>query len=136
MHLPPELLKLIFRFKRHDRITACSDSMRGAGMGCGPSILGSKANGTPVIIEDGIAKMPDRACFAGSVATGDMLARTLHRVVGLEMDEVPRIASLLPARLIGMGDETGSIAEGKKGDLVICDDNINIKSVFVDGKRV
>jgi len=89
-----------------------------------------------VIIEDGIAKMPDRACFAGSVATGDMLARTLHRVVGLEMDEVPRIASLLPARLIGMGDETGSIAEGKKGDLVICDDNINIKSVFVDGKRV
>ena len=123
MHLPPELLILIFRFKRHDRITVCSDSMRGAGMGCGPSILGSKANGTPVIIEDGIAKMPDRT-------------RTLHRIVGLEMDEVSRIASLRPAGLIGMGDETGSIAEGKKGDLVICDDNINIKSVFVDGKRV
>ncbi len=136
MHLPPELLKLIFRFKRHDRITVCSDSMRGAAMGCGPSILGSKANGTPVIIEDGIAKMPDRTCFAGSVATGDVLARTLHRIVGLEMEEVSRITSFLPAGLIGISDETGSIAEGKKADLVICDDNINIKSVFVDGKRV
>jgi len=135
LHLPPELLKLIFKVKRHDRITVCSDSMRGAGMGSGPSILGSKANGTPVIVEDGIAKMPDRTSFAGSVATGDVLARTLHKIVGLEMDEVSRIASLHPARLIGLGGETGSIAQGKKADLVICDDNITIKSVFVNGKR-
>ena len=136
IHLPPELLKLIFKLKRHDRITVCSDSMRGAGMGAGPSILGSKANGTSVIIEDGIAKMPDRTSFAGSVATGDVLARTLRRIVGLEMDEVSRIVSLRPAGLIGMDCEIGSIAEGKKADLVVCDDNITIKSVFVDGKRV
>lgn len=136
MHLPPELLALIFKCKPHDRITVCSDSMRGAGSAEGPSILGPKHNGTDVIIEDGIAKMPDRTCFAGSVATGDRLIRTLHSIVGLDLDEVARIASLQPARLIGMDQEIGSIAVGKKADLVIYDDDITIQNVFIDGKCV
>jgi len=136
MHLPPELLELIFKCKPHDRITVCSDSMRGAGSADGPSILGPKNNGTAVVIEDGIAKMPDRTCFAGSVATGDRLIRTLHTVLGLELDEIARIASLQPARLIGMDQEIGSIAVGKKADLVIYDDDITIQNVFIDGKCV
>ena len=99
----------------------------------GPSILGPKHNGTECIVEDCIAKMPDRSCFAGSVATGDRLARTLHKTVGLEMDEVSRILCLQPAALIGLDGEIGSIKEGKCADLVVCDDDINIKQVFIDG---
>lgn len=136
MHLPPELLELIFKCKPHDRITVCSDSMRGAGSADGPSILGPKNNGTAVVIEDGIAKMPDRTCFAGSVATGDRLIRTLHTVLGLELDEIARIASLQPARLIGMEHEIGSIAVGKNADLIICDDDITIRNVLIHGKCV
>ena len=135
-HLPPELLKMIFKLKDHRRIIACSDSMRGAGMPDGPSVLGPKKNGTDCIIEDGIAKMPDRSCFAGSVATGDRLARTLHKTVGLGLDEVTRILCLQPAAIIGMDREIGSIEEGKKADLVVCDDNITIKQVFIGGNTV
>jgi len=135
-HLPPELLQMIFKLKDHRRIIACSDSMRGAGMPEGPSLLGPRNNGTPCIIEDGIAKMPDRTCFAGSVATGDRLARTLHRIVGLEMDEVSRILCLQPAALIGMDGEIGSIDKGKNADLVVCDDDIDIKKVFIGGNAV
>ena len=127
---------MIFKLKDHRRIIACSDSMRGAGMPEGPSLLGPKNNGTPCIIEDGIAKMPDRTCFAGSVATGDRLARTLHRIVGLEMDEVSRILCLQPAALIGMDGEIGSIDSGKNADLVVCDDDIDIKKVFIGGNAV
>ena len=133
LHLPPELLHMILKLKDHRRIIACSDSMRGAGMPDGPSILGPKHNGTECIVEDCIAKMPDRSCFAGSVATGDRLARTLHKTVGLEMDEVSRILCLQPAALIGLDGEIGSIKEGKCADLVVCDDDINIKQVFIDG---
>ena len=136
MHLPPELLEMIFKLKRHDRITACSDSMRGAAMPEGPSILGPKHNGTACIIEDGIAKMPDRTCFAGSVATGDRLIRTLYKTMGLKMEEVSRLVSLRPAQLIGMDGEIGSIKEGKKADLVICDEDAKLKHVLVDGKIV
>ena len=46
--------------------------MRGAGMPNGESILGSLNKGQKVIIEDGVAKMPDRKAFAGSVATTDL----------------------------------------------------------------
>ena len=136
LHLPPELLRLIFKNKDHGRIIACSDSMRGAGMPEGPSVLGPKGNGTPCIIEGGIAKMPDRTCFAGSVATGDRLARTLHCILGLGMDEVSRILCLQPAELIGMDGETGSIEEGKCADLVVCDDKIDIRQVYVNGNAV
>ena len=135
-HLPPELLQMIFKLKDHKKIIACSDSMRGAGMPDGPSILGPKNNGTACIIEDGIAKMPDRTCFAGSVATGDRLARTLHNIVGLEMDEVSRILCIQPAALIGMDKEIGSIEVGKNADLVVCNDNIDIKEVFIGGKAI
>ena len=135
-HLPPELLKMIFKLKDHRRITACSDSMRGAGMPDGPSVLGPRHNGTECVIEDGIAKMPDRTCFAGSVATGDRLARTLHCTMGLGLDEVSRILCLQPAALIGLDGEIGSIEKGKKADLVVCDDNIRIRNVFIGGKAV
>ncbi len=136
MHLPPDLLEYIFRFKKHDRITACTDSMRGAGLSDGPSILGPKNNGTECIIEDGIAKMPDRSCFAGSVATGDRLLRTLHQTMKMSMTEASKLLSLTPASLIGMDNETGSIKEGKDADLVIVDESCNIKKVFIDGIEI
>ena len=133
LHLPPQLLTLIFKCKKHDRITACTDSMRGAGMPDGPSILGPKDNGQEVIVEDGIAKMPDRSCFAGSVATGIRLVRTLSRL--LPLSEVAAITSLQPARLIGMDNEIGSIEAGKKADFIIFDKNIDLTAVFIGGRR-
>lgn len=82
MHLPPPLLKMILKCKDHEKICLCTDSMRGAGMPDGPSILGSLKDGQQVIIEDGIAKMPDRTCFAGSVATDDRLVRVMVQKAG------------------------------------------------------
>lgn len=134
LHLPPDLLRLILKCKNHKYITACTDSMRGAGMGNGPSILGPKNNGQEVIIEDGIAKMPDRTCFAGSVATGNRLFRTLYKIVGIPAYEASWMTALHPAELIGLGNETGSIEVGKRADLVILDDNCNVEHVFVAGK--
>lgn len=134
MHLPPDLLRYIFRFKRHDRIIACSDSMRGAGMSDGPSILGSKKDGTEVIIEDGIAKMLDRTCFAGSVATGIRMLKTLVSIMEIEIVEASKYLSLYPAKTISMDKEIGSIEENKKADIVFIDKDLNIIDVLINGK--
>jgi N-acetylglucosamine-6-phosphate deacetylase len=136
MHLPPELLDFIFRFKRHDRIVACSDSMRGAGMKDGQSILGPKKHGTDVIIEDGIAKMPDRSCFAGSIATGERLFKTLNNIMKLDLVETAKILALQPAKTIGFDHLVGSIKEGKKADFVLLDKEKAPWKVFLDGKEV
>lgn len=136
LHLPPDLLKMIMKCKDKRMITACTDSMRGAGMADGPSILGPKNNGQEVIIEDGIAKMPDRSCFAGSVATGNRLFRTLVELVGLDGPEAAYMTSLHPAELIGLGDETGSIEVGKRADLVILNEDYSVNKVVAAGKIV
>lgn len=136
MHLPPDLLRYIFSFKRHDRIIACSDSMRGAGMSDGPSILGSKKDGTEVIIEDGIAKMMDRTCFAGSVATGIRMLKTLVCIMKMDIVEASKYLSLYPAKTINMDKEIGSIEENKKADIVFLDKDLNIKDVLIDGKQL
>ena len=134
-HLPPELLKFIFRFKRNDRITGCSDSMRAAGMGEGPSILGPQENGLDVIVEDGVAKLPDRTAYAGSVAVGDTMARVLRSALGLTMPEIFRILSLQSAAALGIDNMKGSIEKGKDADIIVLDENLETRMVFLNGKR-
>ena len=131
IHLPPELLKLILKCKNHDDICLVTDSMRGAGMPDGPSLLGSKKNGVPVIIEDGIANMPDFSSFAGSVATTDRLVRVMVQKAGLPVWEAVKMASLNPASFLGIQETYGSIQPGKSADLLIFDDDIRISSVYV-----
>lgn len=135
-HLPEDLLRLIFKLKNHDSIIAISDSMRGAGSDSGPSILGPKNNGTPVVIKDGVAYLEDLSCFAGSVATGIRLVKTLSSLVGLSLPEVFRASSLIPASLLKMDSEIGSIEIGKWADFILFDDDFNLDSVYIAGERV
>ncbi len=136
MHLPGPLLRLIYKCKDHDHICATTDSMRASGMGPGPSILGPKEGGTVVIVEEGIAKMPDRSCFAGSVATCDRMVRVLMAEVGLSLAKAVKACSLLPARCMGLDQKTGSIAVGKQADLLVFDQFISMKRIFVSGKEI
>jgi N-acetylglucosamine-6-phosphate deacetylase len=134
VHLPAPLLKLIYKVKGVDRIALITDAMRAAGMGPGESILGSKKNGLKVIVEDGVAKLPDRSSFAGSVATTDRLVRTMINVAGISLIEAVRMMSLTPARIMKIQQRKGSIALGKDADILIFDEDIQIQSVIVDGK--
>ena len=61
VHLPAPLLKLVYKIKGPDRIALITDAMRAAGMPPGESMLGSLTNGLKVIVEDGVAKLPDRS---------------------------------------------------------------------------
>ncbi|WP_320127540.1 N-acetylglucosamine-6-phosphate deacetylase [uncultured Sphaerochaeta sp.] len=134
MHLPPELLRLVLKCKNHDEICLCTDSMRGAGMSDGPSILGSLKNGQEVFIENGIAIMPDRQSFAGSVATADRLVRVMVRNTGLSLWEAVSMMSLNPARFMHIDSQKGSLEKGKDADLIVFDENVMISAVFVGGK--
>ncbi len=136
IHLPPELLRLILKCKDHDHICLVTDSMRGADMPDGPSLLGSLAHGVSVIIRDGIANMPTFDCFAGSVATTDRLVRVMTRKAGLPVWEAVKMASLNPAVFLGIGDRYGSIEPGKTADLVVFDEDVRISEVYVSGVKV
>ena len=135
-HLPASLLKLIYKIKGPSRTALVTDSMRAAGMGEGESILGSLKDGQKVIVEDGVAKMPDRKAFAGSVATADRLVRTVVKLAGVPLADAVRMMTLTPAKIIGFDKSKGSLAAGKDADIVIFDDNIKIKATMVKGRTI
>lgn len=136
IHLPAPLLQLVYKIKGADRTALITDAMRGAGMPEGESVLGSLKNGLPVIIEDGVAKLPDRTSFAGSVATFDRLVRNMITMANVPLLDAVRMASTTPARIMGVSDRKGSLAKGKDADVVIFDENINVGMTMVGGKVV
>ncbi|HTK21366.1 MAG TPA: N-acetylglucosamine-6-phosphate deacetylase [Mucilaginibacter sp.] len=135
IHLPKPLLQLIYKIKGPQRAALITDAMRAAGMPSGESILGSKKDGTRVIVEDGVAKMPDRESFAGSVATFDRLVRTMVQVAEVPLVEAVRMASETPARIMKMGKK-GLLKKGNDADIVIFDENVHIAAAIVNGKIV
>ena len=134
-HLPAELLKFVYKFKGPERTALITDSMRGAGMADGPSMLGHRTNGLAVIIEDGVAKMPDRSGFAGSVATADRLVRNMVRMAQVPLPQVIQMAAATPARIMNLRDR-GAIAPGLRADIVFFDDDIRVSRTFVGGREV
>ncbi|MES2875774.1 MAG: N-acetylglucosamine-6-phosphate deacetylase [Bacteroidota bacterium] len=136
IHLPAPLLKLIYKIKGPDRIALITDSMRGAGMPEGESVLGNLNTGLKVIIEDGVAKLPDRTSFAGSVATTDRLVRNMIRMAGVPLLEAVRMMSMTPARIMNISDKKGSLVEGKDADIVIFDEDINIQHTIIRGRQI
>lgn len=136
VHLPAPLLKLVYKVKGPDRVALITDAMRAAGMPPGDSILGSAKNGLPVIVEDGVAKLPDRSSFAGSVATTDRLVRTMMSLAGVSLEETVKMMTRTPAVIMGVGDRKGSLEAGKDADVVIFDENINVRATIVGGEVV
>lgn len=134
VHLPAPLLKLVYKIKGADRIALITDSMRAAGMPPGKSVLGNLKTGLPVIIEDDVAKLPDRTAFAGSVATADRLVRNMIRLADVSVIDAVRMMTSTPARIIGVADRKGSLSYGMDADIVIFDDNINIETTIVGGR--
>ncbi|MGY5851082.1 N-acetylglucosamine-6-phosphate deacetylase [Salegentibacter sp. F14] len=136
IHLPAPLLKLIYKVKGPYKIALITDAMRAAGNPPGESILGNKQNGLKVIVEDDVAKLPDRTAFAGSVSTADRLVRNMIEMADVPLRDAILMMSTTPARIMGIQDRKGSLLTGKDADIVIFDRNIQIQETIIGGKRV
>lgn len=130
-HLPPELIRLIYRIKGADRIALVTDSLALAGTDRTHGFM----QDTEFIIEDGVCKLMDRSAFAGSIATADRLVRVAVKEAGISLPDAVRMMTLTPARIMGLTNK-GRIAVGMDADLVVFDGDIQVKSVFVKGNTV
>ena len=136
IHLPPPLLKLVYKIKGTDKTALITDAMRAAGMPEGESILGNIDNGLKVIVEDGVAKLPDRTSFAGSVATTDRLVRSMVFMADVPLIDSIRMITATPARILGISDKKGALAAGKDADIVLFDSSIEIEMTIIKGRIV
>lgn len=130
-HLPPELIRLIYRIKGADRIALVTDSLSLAGTELTHGFMQS----TEFIIEDGVCKLMDRSAFAGSIATADRLLRVAVRDAGIPLSDAVRMMTATPATIMKLPHK-GHIAPGMDADLVVFDEDIQIKNVFARGVLV
>jgi N-acetylglucosamine-6-phosphate deacetylase len=128
VHLDQLVLKLLLRCKTPTRLSLISDAIAPAGLGDGEyQIWGEK-----IAVKDGRTQNA-RGSIAGSVIT--MLeAVRMMRSIGSSDSEVARMASLNPARLLGIDGDCGSIEAGKRADLVALDNDGKVRLTLVNGR--
>jgi N-acetylglucosamine-6-phosphate deacetylase len=118
-HLPSSLIKMAYRMKGVEKLSLVSDAMRASGMGPGEYQVG----GLTALVEEGggVAILPDRTAFAGSISTVLQCLQHVVLVVGLSLGDALQMATLTPARTIGVADRVGRLAPGCYADLLILD---------------
>ena len=129
-HLPPELIQMIVKIKGADKTLLCTDSLAIAGTDIKEGIM----SGTEFIVEDGVCKLKDRSAFAGSIATADRLVRVMIKECGYDIVTAVKMITETPAKIAKIN--AGGIEKGKRADIVVFDEDINIKSIFVGGLNV
>ncbi len=135
-HIPPMLASIIYRAKGADKLCLVSDAIGPAGLPQDGTVynLGTGENCTKVVMEDGVAMVADRSCYAGSVQPLDQMIRNLVRDADIPLVDAVRMASLTPAKIVGIADECGSIAPGKRADFCIMDPGLNVVQTVIAGK--
>lgn len=134
-HLTESVLQLILKCKGPDKIILTSDAMRGAGLPDGSvAKLGSRERGQEVRIYGGVAHTMDGSAFAGSVASGNRLLRTILENTSATLPEGVRMLTKNPAEILGIENEKGSLQVGFDADLVLFDKDINVIRVMNGGK--
>jgi len=134
IHVPASMLKMTYKIKGADNIALVTDSIRAAGLPDGEYELGE--GGLRIRVAEGMACLADSQTLAGSVATMDLVVRTVWRLTGLPLAEIVKSATETPARIMGIAGSKGSLREGFDADIVIFDNDVNVSEVIVGGKLI
>jgi len=131
IHLSVPAMQLLLKNKPKDKVILVTDAMRAKAIGEGESELG----GQKVFVKNGEARLGD-GTLAGSVLTMDRAVRNMINLVGLPIEQAVDMATINPAKNLGIDKEEGSIAKGKKANFVVVDENFNVKMTIREGRII
>ena len=129
-HVNPITLRMAFKILGEDRTIVISDSMKAADCPDGDYMLG----GQTVYVRDGKALLEDGTIAASTSNLFDEFINLLS--FGIDFTHAIKSCTINPAKAIGADKTTGSIEAGKYADLLIIDNDYNIKNIFVKGKKI
>ena len=130
LHIHPAVIRAVHKLFG-DKLVIISDSLRCAGMPDGQYELG----GQPIEMKGGRATLLGTETLAGSSSN---LLQELRNVVffGLPLEAALTALTAAPARAVRLEGEIGSLAVGKRADLLLLDQNLELESVYVEGEKV
>lgn len=132
-HLPPTLMKLAYKCLGPDRLCIISDATSGAGL---PEGSRYGMGGVEYEVHDGVGMMLDRSAFAGSTTLLNKMVEVLVDIVHVPLVEAIRMATLTPARIIGVDQRKGSLQPGMDADIAIFNEDFTAWEVLIAGRRV
>lgn len=139
-HITPDMVRLVYKCKGAEKMCIVSDCLRAGGMPCDGTLysLGSSkdANAQRFIVSDGVARLPDNTRYAGSIQPLSQMVKNLVNNCNIPLVDAIRMASLTPARIIGINKFVGSIKPEKYADLCILDRNLNVVATITNEKKL
>ena len=131
IHVHPATQRLVYKIKSREQIILITDSLRACGLGDGVSDLG----GQKVFVKGELATLED-GTIAASVATMNRVVNNFKINTGISISETVELVTKNPAVELGIYDKVGSLEVGKAADIVIFDENLQIKTALIDGKLI
>ncbi|WP_276863996.1 N-acetylglucosamine-6-phosphate deacetylase [Anaerococcus tetradius] len=131
-HVTPAAAEILMNVKGRDRIALITDCMSAGGMAEGDYMLGD----FPVIVKDGTARLKDGGSLAGSILK---LKQAVKNVVEWEIADVfeaIQMASLIPAKSVGIDDVCGKLHVGFDADFIVLNKDLDLLATFLNGERV
>ncbi len=128
-HLPGTILRLAYKLKGVENTCLVTASLAYA------AAEGIEVNDPNIFIEHGVCKLKGKEMLAGSIATMDVLVRTMVDAE-VPLHDVIRMVTETPARIMGVSDRKGSLQKGMDADVVILDRKLNIRAAWAMGKVV
>ena len=135
-HLSADLLRLAYKLKGPDLLALVTDAMRAVDLPDGEYWFGPIHEGEQVRRRGNVGVMPDGNALASGVMGLDHAVRTFHRLTEAPLPEVIRMASLTPARILGRDKELGSLEVGKRADMLILNESLEVLATFRDGRPI
>lgn len=129
VHLPPTILKLVYKLKGVENTCLVTDALKYAA-------FDGEIDDPRYVIENDVCKLADHSSLAGSLATMDKLVWTMVKKAEIPLEDAIRMASETPARIIGIDSQKGSLLKGKDADIVILDNDTKVRCVFSMGEIV
>jgi N-acetylglucosamine-6-phosphate deacetylase len=131
IHVNPVVMKLLVNVKGSENVILISDSISAAGMPDGEYSF----EGAKVILKEGAARL-ETGTLAGSVLTLDRALANIIQATGRPLGEMINCATINPARAIRIEDHKGQLRRDWDADLILVDQNLQVKLTMVEGKVV
>ena len=131
VHVHPAAQKIVAKVKPRDEIILITDSLRACGLGEVEGELG----GQKFFVKNNRATLAD-GTLAGSVATLNDVVKNFSINAEMKIPAAVELVTKNPARELKIYENVGSIEVGKTADLVIFDENFNVKQTFINGKLI
>lgn len=129
VHIHPAMVRSAFKMLGAERMILISDSMRATGMPDGRYLLG----GLEVDVVGNRATLVSDGALAGSCTNLLDCMRTAVKEMKLPLETAVASATMNPAKALGVYEMYGSLSAGKKGNVVLLDENLELKAVVKDG---